>query len=228
MKPFSGSGPGVQTRDGCSVDLYRLLPYQGEVDLLRDHVSPAATILELGCGTGRLTEALLSLGCRVTAVDNSREMLAHAPASARLVLSDIESLNLSETFDVVILPTCLINHADATVRRAFLRAARTHVGSAGRFILERHDPHWLESATVGQRHRIKDVDVTVEALERAHGQIEMTLRYQAAGRSWLHSFTVVAIDEAQLQSLLSEAGFGRLQWLDPKQRWARTSPRGVD
>jgi hypothetical protein len=28
----SGSGPGVRTRDGCSVELYRSLPYRGDLD----------------------------------------------------------------------------------------------------------------------------------------------------------------------------------------------------
>jgi len=33
---FSGAGPGVQTDDGCSVELYRDLPYFGELGDILD------------------------------------------------------------------------------------------------------------------------------------------------------------------------------------------------
>ena len=62
---FSGTGPGVQTGDGCSVELYRLLPYFGELDPVRMFLPPGVSVLELGSGTGRLTRQLLSWGARV-------------------------------------------------------------------------------------------------------------------------------------------------------------------
>jgi len=79
---FLGSGPGPQARDGCSVELYRSLPYLGEIDCVRPLLYPGSSVLELGCGTGRLTRFLLDLGLRVTAVDNSPEMLLAVPSPA--------------------------------------------------------------------------------------------------------------------------------------------------
>ena len=69
--PFSGSGPGVRTSDGCSVELYRQLPYLGELDDILGGVPAGSSVLELGCGAGRLTRPLVERGLSVTAVDNS-------------------------------------------------------------------------------------------------------------------------------------------------------------
>lgn len=72
------SGPGAITPDGCAVDLYALLPPGREPEII--HIaagSAVASILELGSGTGRVTDALVKIGHPVVAVDESPEMLAH-------------------------------------------------------------------------------------------------------------------------------------------------------
>ncbi len=42
--------------------------------------SPGAAVLEIGCGTGAVTEALVTRGARVTAIDQNPEMLERARA----------------------------------------------------------------------------------------------------------------------------------------------------
>ncbi|NEE16204.1 class I SAM-dependent methyltransferase, partial [Streptomyces sp. SID7499] len=71
-------------------------------------VAPAgASILELGCGAGRVTHPLVRRGFSVTAVDESPEMLEEI-VGARRVRSPIESLDLGgERFDVVLLGSFL-------------------------------------------------------------------------------------------------------------------------
>lgn len=54
-----GEGPGVITQDGSAVEVYLKLPYRDELELLSGHLPPRCSILELGCGTGRLTRPLL-------------------------------------------------------------------------------------------------------------------------------------------------------------------------
>jgi SAM-dependent methyltransferase len=221
---FSGQGPGVQTSDGCSVELYRRVPYLGEIDLLKSRLRPGMSVLELGCGTGRLTNALLSFGAVVTAVDNSSGMLAHAPSGARLVHSDIEALRLSERFDLVLLASCMINHFDGAVRAAFLRTAKAHIKPNGRFVFQRYDPSWLRSVEDGSVGQVGNVSILVDAVTRSAGAVEMTLKYQEADLVWTHSFAVAPLEENDLQQQLTSAGFGTLEWLDPARLWGSSAP----
>ncbi|MBY0236612.1 MAG: class I SAM-dependent methyltransferase, partial [Burkholderiaceae bacterium] len=128
---FSGSGPGAQAPDGCSVEVYRHSSYRGEFEPFRARFKPGLSVLELGCGSGRLTRTLLAFGCRVTAADNSSEMLAALPSEAQPVLCGIEDLALAQRFDVVLLASGLINHADAAVRASMLRVAAQHLRPDG-------------------------------------------------------------------------------------------------
>jgi SAM-dependent methyltransferase len=66
----------VITPDGCSVELYALLPPMGEPEVVHAAVPAGASILELGAGAGRVTHRLVALGHPVVAVDESAEMLA--------------------------------------------------------------------------------------------------------------------------------------------------------
>lgn len=221
MIEFSGSGPGVQTKDGCSVELYARLPYRGELSIPASYIKAGATVLELGCGAGRGTRALLDAGFLVTAVDNSPEMLACSPAGATSVLSDIETLALEERFDAVILPTGLINHADPTTREGLVACARRHLQPNGWFFIERQDPVWLESATAGSGGRSGDVDVCVESVSREDRTVSITLRYIVGEDSWLHSFQLFRFKNHELQKLLSASGFGSIEWLNEKKTWLK-------
>ncbi len=72
-----GSGPGDITEDGCAVEFYALLPSFGEPDIVHGAVPEGSSVLELGCGTGRILRPLARLGHQVLGVDQSAGMLAH-------------------------------------------------------------------------------------------------------------------------------------------------------
>lgn len=116
------------------------MPYCGELNIPISYLKPEQAVLELGCGAGHGTRALLDHRLVVTAVDNSSAMLAYAPREATLVLSNIETLDLDRRFDAAILPTGLINHAVPATRVGFADCARRHLRLGGWFYLERQDP----------------------------------------------------------------------------------------
>lgn len=221
MYQFIGSGPGAQTEDGCSVELYRRTQYHGELDVPASYLGAGSGVLELGCGAGQGTHDLLRRGMKVTAVDNSKDMLETVPADASTVWSDIGTLDIADRFDAVILPSRLINHASAEKRHGFVGCGWRHLRQGGWFYIERHDPTWLATAAVGQTGRRDDVEMSVESVSRDRDVISMTLRYATADSTWIHSFQITSLSGDDLDALLSPFGFSRLEWLNESKTWLR-------
>jgi trans-aconitate 2-methyltransferase len=71
-------------------------------------ISPDATVLDVGCGTGRVTEALLELvpAGQVLAIDQSPDMVAHARerlgGRAKVWCADVLELDLEQPVDAII------------------------------------------------------------------------------------------------------------------------------
>jgi 2-polyprenyl-3-methyl-5-hydroxy-6-metoxy-1,4-benzoquinol methylase len=118
------------TPDGSPVDLYLLFPPAGEAERVHAAIDEGATVLDLGCGVGRIAHELIDLGHPVVAVDESREMLAHV-RGAETVQAPIEDLDLGRRFPCVLLASHLVNTADAKRRRAFLETCARHVAGDG-------------------------------------------------------------------------------------------------
>jgi SAM-dependent methyltransferase len=209
----------MQTADGCSVQLYRRLAYCGELEPVEQWFVPGVSVLELGCGTGRHTRRMLALGACVTAVDNSAEMLNEAPPEATKVLCDIESLELSERFEVAVIASCLINHPLAVTRQAFLRVARHHLVTGGVLLVERHDPAWLSNVEIGPQGTVGEVALFVDSVRRDSKHVEISLRYSAGEDVWRQTFKTVALHKPEIESMLSLQAFGSHNWLGPRKRW---------
>ncbi len=130
MGTASGRPDGTVTPDGSPVLLYRRLPPGSEASVIDSVVRRRSTILELGAGAGRVTHALVDLGHRLVAVDQSQEMLRWVHG-AETVIADIEALDLRRRFDAVVLGSHLVNTADDRTRAAFLATCRRHVADDG-------------------------------------------------------------------------------------------------
>lgn len=99
----------------------------------------AATLLELGCGTGSMLKVL----CRyynATGIDRSRAMLARAKRKApkaKLIQGDITSFGVKERFDAIICPFDTMNHLTSLTawRKVFLNVYR-HLNPAGIFVFD--------------------------------------------------------------------------------------------
>jgi SAM-dependent methyltransferase len=226
----TGTGPGPITPDGCAVDLYLLLQPRGEAELIHAAVHEGASILELGCGTGRITRGLLALGHPVTGVDFSAEMLAHMPAQAHTVLADIATLHLDARFEVVTLTSNMVSGDDAQCL-AFLRAARAHVAPDGLVIIERLHPRWGDPETMRTLAAPKTRDHITGSLHDIEGdgtRITMTIRYEHDdGRVWTQRATMLARSDEALAALLREAWLDPARWLDEDADWLAARPLPV-
>ena len=215
----SGSGSGPQTSDGCSVEFYRRLPYTDELEDIADQLREHESVLELGCGVGRLATRLLNLGLSYCGVDNSQEMLSHLPQGAEGLYSSIEALHLERSWSSVLLASHLINVPDVQLRRAFVEAAFQHLAPQGKVYIQRHNPDWLSSVEPGGLGTFSGLDISVETVERRWPYVTMTLKYDLEGQSWCQSFTAEALSVGQVEELLKGVGFNNVQTSGERELW---------
>jgi len=113
----------------------------GEADLV-ESFGPA-TVLDAGCGTGRVAIELAHRGIEVVGTDLDDDMLAQARANApelTWIAGDLADLDLVDaagtrrTFDVVVLAGNVIPYVDASRRPAAVAACARHVRATGRLV----------------------------------------------------------------------------------------------
>ena len=217
----TGTGPGVITPDGCAVDFYALLPGMGEPEIINAAVPPGVSLLELGCGTGRLLRPLAGYGHPVTGVDESPEMLARIP-DLPTVCSRIEALNLGRTFCAVLLASNMINSCPA-VRREFLATCRRHVEDGGIVVLQQHKPAWFDAVTT-DTDVVGDITRIIRSAEPAGQQIRVLVEYQVGDQVWTHAFSPYRIGNEELEADLATAGLAFGGWLTDSHAWFTARP----
>ena len=201
----SGSGPGTITPDGCSVELYAQLESRGEPQIVHGAVPAGASILELGCGTGRISTPLARMGHRVVGVDESAEMLAQC-TGIETVQSSIQGLDLTERFDVVLLPSHLINSPNEQERSALLQTCRRHLAPGGVVIVQRHRPGWVREATDVENDDGQMLS-SLTVLDRpAPDLLRAKVRYEVGDHVWEQEFTALDVDDAVLPEVLAAGG----------------------
>lgn len=194
--------------------------------MIRTAVPKGATILELGCGAGRITGPLVGLGYRVTAVDNSAEMLAHVEG-AETVLADIEALELDRRFKAVILGSHLINESDGANRRAFLETCRKHVEQEGMVLIERYDPNldWRERENTSSE--LGDVVCTLRDVRVKERRLQAIMEYEIGARTWRQPFTAEVLTDKDLEAELASCNLRHERWLDDRGTWLLARPLGA-
>jgi SAM-dependent methyltransferase len=124
-------------------------------------VAGAEDVLELMCGTGRVSLPLAEAGVHLTCVDAApemlavlREKLARVPVArdnVRVVQMDVRQLALNQRFDLVLVPfqsfAELVSPDD---QREALARIYQHVCDGGRFICTLHNPPVRRQRADGQ------------------------------------------------------------------------------
>ena len=129
--------------DGMNTDMGDLDFYKGQ---LPKHKS--ARILELCCGTGRLTIPIAKDGYTITGVDITRSMLEEAKLKASKegvtidwIEGDIRSLNLPDRYDFIFIPFNSIHHLyrNEDLFQAF-SVVKKHLKEDGLFLFDCFNP----------------------------------------------------------------------------------------
>lgn len=142
--------------------------YEKWADYLERHFQrwkrPVRAVVELGCGTGSLTQLLARRGYQMTGVDLSPDMLAVADQKCRglgvlLLCQDMSRLALLECADAVISCLDSVNYVTrpAALKRTFQRVYQA-LAPGGLFLFDVKTPLALEGAD-GQTYLDEDDDL---------------------------------------------------------------------
>jgi len=120
--------------------------FQGDVEwYCRQAIRAGGPVLELGCGTGRVTIPMAATGARVHALDSDAAMLARLqarlatqPADVQKRIStsvgDMRTFELSQQFALVVAPfRAFLHNVTEADQVACLRQIRRHLIPGGRF-----------------------------------------------------------------------------------------------
>lgn len=204
--------------DGSPVSFYRRLPAMGEPELIHAAIPPGASVLDLGCGPGRIAVPLSELGHAVTGVDNGDGMIAALPSSVRGVVGDAASIRLGSLFDAVLLASHLVN--DPVCGAAFAVTARAHLAPDGVVIGQTYPPGWDPTAAVGTVTRIGDAEIEMLSAAREGDLLDAVVRYGVDGAVWQQRFSARLLTDATFDALLAGAGLVLDRWLE-RPGWFR-------
>jgi SAM-dependent methyltransferase len=214
--------------DGSPVGVYLALPIEPALGYVRslldgpdageDH---PASVLDLGCGPGRLANPLAAIGHRVVGVDDSAAMLAHLDG-VDAVLGDIWSLDLGRRFDLVLALSHLLNDPERSRRLQLLRVCRTHLCDRGAVLVQRYPPPWQpvegESAVGDVRVHLHDV------VHHEDGSFSAVVTYRLGDHRWDQEFTARVVDDPELDALAAATGLVVGETLDADGGWVVLRP----
>jgi SAM-dependent methyltransferase len=141
-------------------------------------------VLELACGTGRLTIPLAEDGINITGLDISERMLelAELKASERgfrpaFVQGDVRTFDLNRKFRLIFLAAQSLSHLHTREEiEACFERVRQHLAKDGRLLIELHNPSLtLLSRQAGERYAVGEYEGENERVS-----LSETVRYDAA------------------------------------------------
>ncbi len=189
------------------------------------------TVLEVGCGTGRILLPIACAGCSITGIDGSKQMLercraklaAEPPAvqgRVRLVHHEMRDLALGATYSLIIAPFRVAQHLttiDDQLR--FLAVIARHLGPNGRFVFDVFNPYFAKLVEADgieredtPEQRLPDGRTFRRAWRVARvrwvDQVsESELIYYVDGTRYVQAFEMRWYLAAELRHLLARAGF---------------------
>jgi SAM-dependent methyltransferase len=209
--------------DGSPVAFYRRVPPAGEPELIHAAIPAGSTILDLGCGAGRIAGPLAALGHPVTGIDNGEAMIAALPGGVEGIVADARSVRLGRSFEAVLLVSHLVNDPDAG--DDFVATAVAHLSSGGAVIGETYPPRWEPTASIGRETQLGDARVTLLRASVDGDMLDAEVRYGVDGQTWQQPFRARLLDEDALGALFHRHGLALERWLDrPGWFLARVAP----
>lgn len=144
-----------------------------------------AKILELCCGTGRLTIPIAQDGYNIYGVDYTPSMLEQAKTKAAVagldidfIAADIRTLDLQEKFDLIFIPFNSIHHLyrNEDLFKA-LACIKSHLKDGGLFLLDCFNPN-IQYVVESEKGEVVIAEYTTG--DGRNVLIKQTMRYERA------------------------------------------------
>jgi SAM-dependent methyltransferase len=235
-------------------DLYELIHRgtTGDLAFYRRCCTDAKNVLELGCGYGRVLDALLDTGAQLTGLEHDRELLERArarlPDDVRLVEGDMTAFEVRgadgelERFDRIVIPHsavyCLPDDSHCV---ACFRSARRHLAPHGRLVFDAYAADVFHRDEDPRDHTDERLDpiVTVELEElcydvferrrwdRPGQRLDVTYEYipRSGGDARQGQLFHRYLLQDQIEGLLAQAGLALLT-LEGDWRGGESRPDG--
>ncbi len=204
----------------------RLMPAQAyeawaEVCHALFHPLGLRTVLDLACGTGRLSWLLSERGYEVVGVDRSSEMLAeamarpeeHSGVAPLFICQSMEELDLYGTVQAAVCSMDSLNYLSPDALREALRRVRLFLEPGGLFVFDVHTPEKLR-AMDGENYIDESEDAfcvwSAEYSEEEGACDYMVDLFTREGRLWrrvTEEHREYAHDPEALRRLLEDLGF---------------------
>jgi SAM-dependent methyltransferase len=162
---------------------------EDEVDWLLERLGPGCrSVLEPGCGSGRVLGPLARRGLEAVGIDRSPAMVELARARGMdVVLADMTDFDLGRTFDGAVCPINTLAHLTPAELARHLERMGRHLRPGARYLVqlqigsEAHSSEWetdgvrvtwatahVDPAAGRQRHRSRIETRTGEVVEELH------------------------------------------------------------
>ncbi|MBU0984424.1 MAG: class I SAM-dependent methyltransferase [candidate division Zixibacteria bacterium] len=195
------------------------------------------TVLELGCGTGRILLPIAASGCGIVGLDLSEHMLTRCRgklestptdvrARVQLIAGSMTAISLDQSFHLVIVPFRAFQHLQSVDDQlACLRGAHRHLEPGGRLIVDLFHPDLKKLSSWDPSVEIEDcAEMTLpdgRRLRRCHRISaahvaeqfnDVELIYYLTGANGIserivHAFPVRYLFRYEMEHLLARSGF---------------------
>jgi ubiquinone/menaquinone biosynthesis C-methylase UbiE len=165
--------------DGMNTSLFDLQFYKSWLPKNKD-----AQILELCCGTGRLTLPIAQDGYDISGIDYTSSMLKQAKIKAselglkiKFIEADIRTLNLQEKYDLILIPFNSIHHLydNKDLFKTF-NVVKNHLKDGGLFLLDCFNPN-IQYIVDGEKEQQEIA--TYKTDDGRNVLIKQTMRYES-------------------------------------------------
>ena len=182
-------------------------------DVAKNH--GAKEVVDIACGTGKMTELLLERGLKLIGIDASEEMLtvARGKSKTTFVAQDMRKLDLPHAFDMAVCVNDGINYLKPSELLPFFKRVSANLKAGAPFVFDVSSPHKLLNVVGNNVFYLDEERETLLWTNTAQNScVEMNLTlFVADGSGSYERFDerhvqYVHTDE-QIVAALSDAGF---------------------